>query len=101
MSAALPSRWLLKRSIAAPALAYIAIAVGWGNRRIEPRSGIRFGAALNEGGDGYDGRLRCASEKVTWPVGDPSSERRGCRTVTLGDEHTRSRDLLSLHVRRR
>jgi len=36
MTAAFPSRWLLKRSIVAPALAYTAIAVGSGNRRIEP-----------------------------------------------------------------
>jgi len=50
----------LERSIAAPALAYIAIAVGSGNRRIEPRSGVRFGEGV-----GCDGRLRRASEKVT------------------------------------
>ena len=39
----------MERSIAAPALAYIAFAVGSGNRRIEPRSGVRFGEALESG----------------------------------------------------
>jgi hypothetical protein len=39
MSPAFPSRWLSKRSIAALALAYIAIAVGSGNRRIDPERG--------------------------------------------------------------
>src|SRR5262245_19825633 len=48
MSAAFPSRWLLRRSIARPSLAYIAIAVGSGNRRMEPRSGVRFGETLDE-----------------------------------------------------
>jgi len=60
MSAAFPSRWLLERSIAAPALAYIAFAVGSGNRRIEPRSGVRFGEALDCGRDGTT-----AAETVT------------------------------------
>src|SRR3954466_3930964 len=39
MAAAFPSRQLSKRSIVAPALAYIAFAVGSGNRRIEPPIG--------------------------------------------------------------